>query len=357
MSKFIISKQSNITILNGIVNSEILNKVSKALKYGQDPWGYQREQKPEHIRSILNYINSYKENCLFPNSIILAINEEDYLKTITYDEEVIDLDVSKYSFRIVDGQHRLEAIKQSNYEFDLNVVILIIPQKERIKELDIFITINSKAKKIPTDLAELARYKYLLLNEVDNFNLDESIDYVSMKIIVELNESNKYWKDAIKIDINEKPNVGIVGVSAFKKTIKDIVKLELSNIGSLDFGKLDDKSNEIKKLIEKTWEICHVKWKYCFNESEQQVTYINKYYIQKTMGISVIHGLIKEIYVKNEKIDRQNILDTVLNEFKILIENSKVKSLNWESGNVMSGYSSESGFSKIRSFIKNEIQL
>ena len=362
MQKFIISKQSNITILNGVVNSEILNKVSKVLKYGDNEWGYQREQKPEHIKAILKYIESKKNDCLFPNSVILAMSENDYNKS-NNEGEVIELDLTTLSLRIVDGQHRLEAIKQSKYEFNLNVVILVIPEDQRTKELDIFITINSKAKRIPTDLAELAQYRYLLLNKKNNFDLNESVDYVSMKIIVELNQDNLYWKDAIKINVNEKLNTGIVGVSAFKKTITDIVKIELKNLEELDLKKLDSKSTEIKEFINNIWEICISKWKYCFNINENhKPIYLSNCYIQKTMGISVIHGLIKDIYLDEEKkLEKNSKLivekDVVLNNFRSIIEKSKVKSLNWESGNVMSGYSSESGFSKIRSFIKNDITL
>lgn len=350
MAKFIKSQQSNIKILNGVVSSTILNKVSKALKYGEDQWGYQRDQKPDHINSILSYINSNKEDSLFPNSIILAMDENDY-KDLDDDNDIIDLDLSKYNLRIVDGQHRLEAIKQSKYEFKLNVVILIIPEKDRSKELDIFISINSKAKRIHTDLAELAKFKYILLNK--NNSDDAKFDYVTMKIIVDLNESSKYWKDAIKININEKPNNGIVGVSAFKKTLIDIVKFKLDKIKEFDLYELDKQSSEIKDFIENVWKICYLKWESCFIHNKEGLTFSNKHYLQRTIGISVIHGLIKEIYLKNK--DQE--LDIILNEFHTLIQNSNVKSSNWELGNVMSGYSSESGFSKIRSFIKNEIKL
>ncbi len=360
MSKFIVSQQSNIKILNGVVNSKILNSVSKVLKYGSDAWGYQRDQKPEHIKSILEYIKLNKENCLFTNSIILAMDEQNF-KIDASVNDIIDFDLNlNLGLRIVDGQHRLAAIKNSIYDFDLNVIILIIPEGERTRELDIFITINSKSKKIPTDLAELARYKYLILNNKNNFNIDQSIDYVSMKIIVDLNENSNYWKNAIKVDINEKINSGIVGVSAFKKTIHDFVKIELSTIDYNKLEELEKKAEDLKKFIEKIWEICVLKWKYCFNLNQESKEkkypiYLNEFYIQKTMGISVIHGLVKELYIKEK--GKENLQNLVLEKFENIIENSNVKSLNWKSGDVMSGYSSESGFAKIRSFIKNEIIL
>ncbi len=355
MHKFIISKQSDITILTGVVNSKILNKVSKVLKYGEtDPWGYQRELKPEHVKAILKYINSKGEDCLFPNSIILAINETDYHGSHDVGK-VIDFELTLLNLRIVDGQHRLEAIKQSEYEFNLNVVILVIPEDQRTKELDIFITINSKAKKIPTDLAELAKYRYLLLNNMKDLDFTQSADYVSMKIAMELNQKSSYWKNSIKVDINEKTNSGIVGVSAFKKSIYDIVKIELKNMDKLDLEKLDEKSKEIICFIDNVWMLCIEKWKYCFNENETPI-YLNNYYIQQTMGISVIHGLIKELYV-NEARHLSINKDDILYRFEKILLESKVKSLDWKVGNVMSGYSSESGFFKIRSFVKNDIVL
>ena len=146
MSKFIVSQQSNIKILNGVVNSKILNSVSKVLKYGSDAWGYQRDQKPEHIKSILEYIKLNKENCLFTNSIILAMDEQNF-KIDASVNDIIDFDLNlNLGLRIVDGQHRLAAIKNSIYDFDLNVIILIIPEGERTRELEY--ALGSSIKKV-----------------------------------------------------------------------------------------------------------------------------------------------------------------------------------------------------------------
>ena len=75
-------------------------------------------------------------------------------------------------FRIVDGQHRIlgmqkalenihekDEIKKLN-EYPFNIITVVTDENNRSVELDIFIDINSKGKKVSTDLAELARYNY-----------------------------------------------------------------------------------------------------------------------------------------------------------------------------------------------------
>jgi DGQHR domain-containing protein len=349
-TQFINSKQANIRLLTGVVNSEIINERSIVLKYGQNnKYGYQRELNTRHVNGILTYINKHKENCIFPNSIILALDEEDFKKQIDVDIDtpITELSLNSLNFRTVDGQHRLEAIKKSIYDFDLSVIIMIIPENNRKIELEVFTTINSKAKRIPTDLAELAKYRYLLIESKDTLLEKDSVDYVAMKIIIDLNkDDNSCWYGAIKVDVNEEDNQGIVGVSAFKKTLMPIISDRISQ-KNLDIDLLDNEASNIKNELNTIWDICIKKWKYCFKvESEEK--YSKNYYIQKTLGMSVIHGILKEIY----KNPNGNFDET----FKTIIMNSNVTTDDWEVGGIMSGYSSESGFLKIRKLIKNEIK-
>ncbi|WP_066220398.1 DGQHR domain-containing protein [Aliarcobacter cryaerophilus] len=350
--------QSIIKILSTILTSDEINNIAKPLIYTKgEKWGYQRKIKIDHVNKIVKYLREDK-NHLFPTSIILALSEKTFntiKKTaVSFNEFTYELDFSNIKdFHIVDGQHRLEALKKVGFSLDLSVLILIIPEDEKYIEVDVFTTINSKAKPIPTDLAELAKYKYILLAEeekLQELTISDSIDYVSMKISIDLNDSDtSLWKNGIKVDINDKYNSGIVGISSFKKTIKGIVEISLEHLfkdnPKVSIDQLDIEADKIRNFLNDIWMICYDKWTFCFNKDEYK-SYSNDFYIQKTLGVSVIHGLVKEIY------DDKN-LDNVKDKFRNLLYASKVKVEHWRAGGDMSGYSSESGFEKIRKFIKN----
>jgi len=340
-------QQGEITYFSTILNSKFINENSKVLIYGENERGYQRSIKDDHVRGIKKYINEHP-NYLFPSSIILAMNENEYrsCKRTKLDKNVYKMDLNNINFRIVDGQHRLKALLETGKDILLNVIVMIISEGKEKLELDVFTNLNSKAKRIPTDLAELAKFKYQILSEGKNLNLDDSADFIAMKTATDLNENNRIWKNAIKVNINSEINTGIVGISAYKKSILSISKKINKNINAKNIEELEKASTICYSLLEEAWDICFDKWRFCFSENDKNKVYNTKYYLQKTMGVSVINGLISEYLDVNNNIDG----------FKAMIEKSNVKISDWETAGIMSGHSSEAGFSKIRKLIKGEIQ-
>jgi len=347
-------KQNDTVIFSAILNSKFINRKSKVLLYGSDAYGYQREIKKDHVKQIKMYIEN-NNNPVFPTSIILAIDKEQYQSIIKEKESQIAetnaffVDLENVNFRIVDGQHRLKALEESNVDIPLNVLVMVISKENRKLELEVFTNLNSKAKRIPTDLAELAKYKYQLLLEGDSLSIEDSTDYVSMKTVIQLNADSKIWKKAIKVDIHSDIKQGIVGVSAYKKSIRDIIKKRITTLKSFKIDQLDQIAEESYTLLNDAWMICHKKWKYCFHDLNSETIYSKDYYIQKTMGISVINGLLKELSEHNQE------YDTLLKSFETIITNSKVQIEDWKVGGIMYGHSSEAGFRKIRKLIKGEI--
>jgi len=340
-------QQGETTYFSTVLNSKFINENSKVLIYGEDERGYQRSIKDDHVRGIKKYINEHP-NYLFPSSIILAMDKKEYenCKRTDLDNSIYKIDLNNMKFRIVDGQHRLKALHETNQDILLNVIVMIISEGKEKLELDVFTNLNSKAKRIPTDLAELAKFKYQILSEGKNLNIDDSADFIAMKTATDLNENNKIWKNAIKVNINSEINTGIVGISAYKKSILSISKKINKNVDAKNIKELEDASNICYSILEEAWDICFDKWSFCFNESDNNKIYNTKYYLQKTMGVSIINGLI------NEYLDYNNTIDG----FKSMIENSNVKISDWETAGIMSGHSSEAGFSKIRKLVKGEIQ-
>jgi len=127
----------------------------------QNQGGYQRfpvaSQLKEGRGSAVRYL--MREMGCFPTSILVNIRGE-----AKFREEaslgwcsVGRLDVGEERFWLIDGQHRIEALKRAierNSDFERYPVILsILRQPARFDELMLFYIVNRRQKSVPTDLA------------------------------------------------------------------------------------------------------------------------------------------------------------------------------------------------------------
>lgn len=367
------------------LDHETIFKNSTVLIYGETEYGYQREINDLHLRRMCVTLEK-TEDAFSPTSILLGVSPEDISKCLTPFEvkgegEYFLFDTEKiesFKFRIIDGQHRIKAlheVKNSSkiterrleqleaYQF--NVIIAIIPENKRIDEVEMFRTINSKAKPLKTDLAMLAKYKYEVMYQETDINVEE---HIRARIIFLLNDEELYesescWKNGIKVDVNNSRSLGTIGFKAFNDSIDRTVswyfKEEMDIHDTEDFDSINeylDKHSKIllDDLIVPSWKYIQKKWPYAFMENthylndEVYTTYYNKdYYIQQTMGVKAIHGLLYEIYSKNS-----NLEDTLV-RFEEIIKKSLLTDNDWKKGGTMKGLSSEAGFKIIRERIKN----
>lgn len=370
-------KQNNQEYISGLFLFKTISALSEVLVYKQSEDGYQRLPNRTHYLKIKNYILKNQESFKFPTSIILGTDKDKIEKLIKKDscgEYIeIDSDFNKKVFRIVDGQHRIEGIREAALEKPslndllLNAIILISPSGYKSVELEAFIDINSTAKRISTDLATLARFDYEIKEK--RISAPNPIKHIATKTAFHLKEDNpqSLWGSAIKFDIHSEISLGIVGVTLFRESIESIVSVYLEKKFTDGANKLeseliayyDDVASQIAIEIEDVWNnIIRKKWSECFSESIAKnevgelktIFYSNEYYIQKTLGVKVLNGLYGEILKQIGINDQSKIA------FKELIQNSKVMSRDWRKGGPFSGLSSESGFARIRKMIKNEVE-
>ncbi|MBC2919672.1 MULTISPECIES: DNA sulfur modification protein DndB [Staphylococcaceae] len=386
--------QYNQRFLTTTLNFETLNNVSEVLKYGEHKLGYQREVNELHLSRMVHTLKETND-ILSPTSIILGVNSYDIEKcleelAITADidlysqENLLLLDTGKidFKFRIVDGQHRIAAFnkllsdptieeeKKENlmHNYLFNIVIVVLEEKNRIDEVEIFRAINSKAKPLKTDLAMLAKYKYEIYFKKRDIDL---VEHIKTRIIFILNENEMqydipYWVNGIKVEVNDKQALGSIAFKAFGDSINKIVKQyvnkrkeKFETLLEEDFEGIDNELNHsatelIKELLLPAWDTIFEKWPESFKETksiqlmEVEKTYYNKnYYIQQTMGVKSLHGLLSDIYLETN-----NVVETI-HEFKELIKKSSLTSADWEKNGKMKGLSSEAGFKIIREMIKN----
>jgi len=380
-------KQNKQLYLTMCLDFETIDQNSEVLIYGVNPKGYQRAPELNHYNKIKEYILN-NENFVFPTSIILAIDDTDlkfFSNRKAQDFNNIQFPKNKKIFRIVDGQHRIvamrEAIKEkeykvSNYEigkikkFPFNVIVVVTEPKKRSVEMEMFYDINSKGKRIKVDLIELARFNYRILEK--SLNYKETNEHIAIQTAYELNENIKdnIWNGAIKFGIHQENVFGVIGVNAFRESISGIIDSYL---------KFNDKSvyknyskerliiysqktaKNIAEFLSEAWDkVIYKKWEYSFKPGEIQmdlfqdkkkIFYNSKFYIQRTMGAKALNGILSDVV--NSKLDKKinGLNKSSLNFFRDLIFKSKITSDDWIVGGIFSGYSSESGFKKVAKII------
>jgi DGQHR domain-containing protein len=370
--------QNNHRFISAVLPFEIIDQHSHVLVYDHDEGGYQREPDSKHFNNIKKYVQE-QPNYLFPTSVILGLDESNYNQLIIKLEDsqpYINFDnASAHTFRIVDGQHRIRGLREALVtkpeiaNLLLSVVILITPQNSRSLEMEIFNTINSKSKRIRVDLIQLARYEYRILEEsIQPSELNEHISIQIANLLNEDSNSRNIWFNAIKFGIHDEQKVGIVGVNAFRESLKNIVGnylqtnidyKDLTGASLINYSK--DAANIIKRFIYTAWnDIVFTKWPDSFSSKKQELDfdqeikeffYNNRYYIQKTLGTKSINYLLASL------VHDYGISNECLSNFNTIINESLLLTSDWEVGKTFSGYSSESAFNKVTKIIKNEMPV
>jgi hypothetical protein len=235
--------------------------------------------------------------------------------------------------------------------------------------MEIFSNLNSKAKRLKTDLIELAKYDYRILEEkIGSRDLNS---HIGINTAFNLNENlskDNVWQNAIKIDIHSENKIGIIGVTAFTEAISGIVgsyiKSHQNQIDSLENYDLiffsRQASKEISDFLISTWLIVRNKWPKAFldpykvldiDSQYKSIIYDPNFYIQKTLGCKSTNYLISDI-IKEQFNNSFN--DFSIDSFSMIINNCKLNDYDWRLGKTLSGISSESGFRKVTSILKNQ---
>lgn len=369
--------QTNYSLISTVLPFKIVNRKSKTLIYGIDEGGYQRIQDEKHYLNIKKYVET--GNFIFPNSIVLAI-EESQLSKIEWSHDIgitfihFD-DTQEVLFRVVDGQHRLLGIEKASQtnsnllNLNLPISIIVTPNNKRSVEMEIFSNLNSKAKRLKTDLIELARYDFRILE--DKIGSRDLNSHIAINTAFNLNENTSFenvWQNAIKIDIHSENRIGIIGVTAFSESISGIVASYIT-LRQNEVEKLGDKeliafsrsaSKDISKFVIDCWKIVKDKWPKIFLDPHKMLDIDNQYksiiydpnfYIQKTLGCKSIGNLITDI-LKEQFNSTFNL--NAIESLRTIINESKLNDFDWKLGKTLSGISSESGFKKVTKIIRNE---
>lgn len=315
-------------------------------------FGYQRPLNLEHANQIAQYLMNNQDPIML-STFLCAINDNE----IDYRKNQININ-SK--LRILDGQHRIEGLKLvSKYHQDkfdkiknqeYAVVIAAMKQDQEVYEISTFIDINSKSKRVSTDLAIQLRSKIREKKSVIgtmNYDLQGFIEEILNRVVKNLNkDETSVWYEAYKDATNRN---GIISVNAFINSLRNIVKklIRFNNLEDrLTIANIDSIEKEITKAIKDIWEIIFERWHGCFNHKR----FNKQYNIQKGIGVNALHILFTKIMEIND-------LDLIssINTFESIIQTSYISEKDWLVSGPFAQYSSSAGYKELSRIIENGI--
>ena len=349
-------KQENIKMYILKMNIDDLIDASIVKHYNAEKnEDYQRPPLPAHYKKISAYFMK-EENPILPSAILAAIGSDNY----NYVNGEIEF---KEKVRIVDGQHRIAGLKylrdgnntktEERYKqlvkcFEIPVIVMIIDDKDKMVEIDAFINLNSKGKRVKTDLAQaLKLQKYQKkIEEIEYIPVDEElISNISTKVAMKMNkEKGGFWEGKI-IQADELGNRSNqpISVIAFSRAIIPMVKKYCSNKGQeIKKSDLTEIKSDIQDIINRAWKCVEERWPNCFINGK----YDPDYNICKGIGVTTLLSVFA---------DTDFLKANSCKEFIEILDKSRVTEVDWLVGGKFTGYASYQGFNQITKYIKGEI--
>lgn len=351
-------KQENIVMYMTKMKISELENISIVKHYdSKKDEDYQRPPVQAHYRKIAKYFMTEKEPIL-PSAIIAAMGHEDF----SFDGKTLEI---KNKIRIVDGQHRIEGLKclKNNYSktsldrynhlnetFELPIIIIVIEKEDDLVEIDAFINLNSKGKKVKTDLAVALKNnktKKCLKSNEKIYVSEEIIQAISMDVAKRMSADAKstWYGLIIQADEIGKRNEQPISIIAFSRSIVSIVEkyFKIKSYHEISAEEYTCIVEHMCDVTERVWGMVIDKWSNCFNRERG---YDSSYNICKGIGVNTLFGVFTDCYDDNEE---------GYIKFKEILNETDVKEEDWLVGGTFTGYASYQGFSMIKKFILGEL--
>lgn len=311
--------------------------------------GYQRKIVKKHCDRIIDYIMN--NPFFFPSPVICSTRENPNGK-----------------LWVVDGQHRIEAfriIKESNPEKYEAIKQNTLPVIELIKpdlktEIQTFIAINKKGRKVDTSLAFVLQNKPRGEHDFET-SKKARINYLIAGLAITINDNDddlfsKYeetiWENEITYEDNPKREGKLISISAFARAEYPLInKLMACGVIPIEWENTDEKNKEVEDLILKLfmfkWSLIKHKWSQLFTLDKTSRAIIQGPIGCASLNKFIIRAILNGNKVKSEK----EYLENLEYIFSIL----NVDSINWLKGEKYSSYSSEAGYSIIAEDLCNNL--
>lgn len=279
--------------------------------------GYQRVMNDSHAQNISSYLQ--KPESLLPTSILVSTRKN------VPDFEKGKLTISKYPLFIVDGQHRIAGLriaiqdKALNTWKDASLPVILLSGFDKFEEMTQFVDLNTKQKKVETNLALELMYEMAKLNsEMRKRYVEEGNDW-KIRAIKMVNEINKItdspWKNNIKLAGEKRQPSHITTAVSFATSLRPLMRGAFNAERNL--------SNNTKVLMN-YWQALRLVFMDAFLEPKD-------YGIQKTPGLFSLHELLEAILQKKAGLKFGYEVEPMVKLLRKIFEESSTRVDFWQS--------------------------
>lgn len=296
--KVLTAEQKGVKLYIGVLPAKELLKRAQV-----DYWtpansdGYQRQLVPKRVTEGAWYL--MEGEAVFPTSILVSIRgsaefrEEARLDGIAIGTLEVGDDQPLW---VIDGQHRKamleEAIRRGERdleEYQIPVTIFLAPDK--FEEMRTFYLVNSRAKSVPTDIADRLLQRAfkergkLWLQEKESPQERKAEKAVlqarATNLVDYLRENCRVWQNMVEVPGEERPSRNAVRQHMLVSSLLE------GPFKDASITRLDDKS--IGQLSDRYWSALVQVFPEAFEEPEN-------YSIQRTPGVYSLHMVFPDVF-------------------------------------------------------------
>ncbi len=264
---------------------------------------FQRNLDYTRLPALKRYMEYSRAS--FPNGIVLTAN-----LPFTYENGMITVEKKKDAFFIIDGQHRVEALKYYHGNKKFEVCVVIFEQTDKDMRAELFTVINSEQKKVnPT----------VKLNLRGN-DIVDTPEKVVRKIAIALNESKEspfYHRIRFGDEYTRRDLIKI-SLASFAKPIISAIYYP-DNFFSLK-DKLIESNNDRSALEEFGYVHKKCLWNYYFNNNDEIIYLILLNYF----------GAFADLFEKDWKSQKSILMKTTGFNAMFMLLNDLLKNANEE---------------------------
>lgn len=137
------------TFFVSVIDAETLIKVTEVKHRGEYPDAVQRDLSQKRVKDIAKYCND--PDATFPTSVVISLNMEGgYKLDLTNNKIIIDID--EIIGEIIDGQHRINGLKESGLAKDFSLPVVFMLDLDSYQKAYVFSIINSKQTSVSSSL-------------------------------------------------------------------------------------------------------------------------------------------------------------------------------------------------------------
>ena len=250
--------------------------------------GYQRNESTSRVNKLVRDLRNRKVD--LPTALLLSVRDEEGLRPeeSAPGQYVLSLPSNRAKpFHVVDGQHRLEALRkliveeQESTWSDYIIPVVVFFGSDEYMEMGQFHVVNANAKSVGTDLSQDLLTTRARTEPSFRKYLDETGELwkVTTQELTETVSSRGVWAGRIRFP-NQPKGKTLITSNSFASSLKHVINQAIFRDG-----------NPLEKqaeIISAYWSGIAMALPECFTSSDD-------YNIQKTVGVNVLQDLLPSV--------------------------------------------------------------